>query len=55
MCWMLGAAHYEYQYYIQQPGEAGGQIVAVSLKPSDLKSNGKMENIGKYSQEDKDI
>lgn len=42
---MLGAAHYEYQYYSQQPGEAGSQIVAVSLKPLDFRANGTMENI----------
>lgn len=42
---MLGAAHYEYQFYSQQPGEAGSQIVAVSLKPLDFRAKDTTENI----------
>lgn len=47
MCWMLGAAHHEYQYGVQQHGEAGSQIVAVRLKPLDFKANYTM---GTYSR-----
>lgn len=52
MCWMLGAAHHEYQYGVQQHGEAGSQIVAVRLKPLDFKAYYVM---GTYSQEDKEL
>lgn len=37
MCWLLGAAHHEYQYGVQQHGEASSQIVAVRPKPLDFK------------------
>lgn len=40
---MLGAAHHEYQYGIQQHGGAGSQIAAVRLKPLDSKANYIME------------
>lgn len=52
MCWMLGAAHHEYQYGVQQHGEAGSQIAAVRLKLLYFNANCMR---GTYSQEDKDL
>lgn len=45
MCWMLGAAHHEYQCGIQQHEDTGRHIVAVRPKALDFKGKIHNENI----------